>query len=100
LRDTLGAPWRAHTARVETAMAAEAARATSGAEQPSLAAANYEKFAQYLERTGADPRIAAVMTAFTEDAGTGSGNPGRWPPGRRDPCWCGSTKKYRQCCAA
>ena len=21
-----------------------------------------------------------------------------WPPGRNDPCWCGSTKKYKKCC--
>jgi len=21
-----------------------------------------------------------------------------WPPGRNDPCWCGSAKKYKKCC--
>lgn len=21
-----------------------------------------------------------------------------WPPGRNDPCWCGSGRKYKQCC--
>jgi tetratricopeptide (TPR) repeat protein len=21
-----------------------------------------------------------------------------WPPGRNDPCWCGSGKKYKKCC--
>lgn len=21
-----------------------------------------------------------------------------WPPGRNEPCWCGSTKKYKKCC--
>src|SRR5215469_12724005 len=71
LRDVLGAPWRGHTARVESAMAAmaaEAARTSSGATQRSLAAAQYERFAGFLERTGADPRLAVVMTAFTEQA--------------------------------
>ena len=23
-----------------------------------------------------------------------------WPPGRNDPCWCGSGRKYKKCCAA
>ena len=21
-----------------------------------------------------------------------------WPPGRNDPCWCGSGGKYKKCC--
>lgn len=104
LREVLGSPWRGHTARVEQAMANAAAANTTpaggGAAQPSLAAADYEKFVQYLERTGADPRLAAVMTAFTEHAGTGYKHAARWPPGRRDPCWCGSKKRYHRCCAA
>jgi len=23
-----------------------------------------------------------------------------WPPGRNDPCWCGSRRKYKKCCGA
>lgn len=23
-----------------------------------------------------------------------------WPPGRNDPCWCGSGGKYKKCCLA
>ena len=23
-----------------------------------------------------------------------------WPPGRNEPCWCGSTRKYKKCCGA
>lgn len=23
-----------------------------------------------------------------------------WPPGRNHPCWCGSGRKYKKCCAA
>jgi tetratricopeptide (TPR) repeat protein len=106
LCDVLGAPWRGHTARVEKAMAAaaDAALARSGGAQLSLAAADYEKFVQYLERTGADPRLASVMTDYTEHPGSGhrSGHDHQapWPPGRRDPCWCGSKKRYQRCCAA
>lgn len=30
------------------------------------------------------------------------GDPGviAWPPGRNEPCWCGSGRKYKKCCAA
>jgi hypothetical protein len=24
----------------------------------------------------------------------------RWPPGRNDPCWCGSERKYKRCCSS
>jgi tetratricopeptide (TPR) repeat protein len=103
LRDVLGAPWRGHAARVEKTMVAaagEASPASSSAAQLSLAAADYEKFVQYLERTGADPRRASVMTAFTQQAGAGYEHAAPWPPGRRDLCWCGSKKRYHRCCAA
>ncbi len=23
-----------------------------------------------------------------------------WPPGRNEPCWCGSGRKYKKCCGA
>lgn len=26
------------------------------------------------------------------------GNADRWPPGRNEPCWCGSERKYKRCC--
>jgi len=103
LRDVLGAPWRGHTARVESAMAAmsaEATRTSSRATQLSLAAAQYERFAGFLEQIGADPRLAVVMTAFTEHAEAGDLDATGWPPGRRDRCWCGSKKRYHRCCAA
>jgi hypothetical protein len=31
-------------------------------------------------------------------AGQGQGSP--WPPGRNDPCWCASGRKYKHCCQA
>jgi SEC-C motif len=31
-------------------------------------------------------------------AGQGLGTP--WPPGRNEPCWCGSARKYKHCCQA
>jgi hypothetical protein len=37
-------------------------------------------------------RYAATFTAADADAS--------WPPGRNEPCWCGSGQKYKRCCLA
>jgi hypothetical protein len=43
-------------------------------------------------------------TARAEYAGhlAATADPGLipWPPGRNEPCWCGSGVKYKKCCAA
>jgi uncharacterized protein YecA (UPF0149 family) len=33
-----------------------------------------------------------------EAARGGRGRP--WPPGRNEPCWCGSGAKHKRCCGA
>jgi tetratricopeptide (TPR) repeat protein len=33
-------------------------------------------------------------------AGTQTSEVSSWPPGRNEPCWCGSGRKYKKCCAA
>ncbi len=52
---------------------------TVGGRQPDSADARAE-YAAYLA-TKADPGLIA------------------WPPGRNRPCWCGSGRKYKKCCA-
>jgi hypothetical protein len=37
-------------------------------------------------------RYAGTFTTADADAS--------WPPGRNDPCWCGSGQKYKRCCLA
>ncbi len=51
-----------------------------GGHQPDSADARAE-YAAYLA-ANADPGLIA------------------WPPGRNEPCWCGSRRKYKKCCAA
>ncbi len=58
--------------------------------QLTLTPAEFGRFAQYLENTRADPRLAGVMTAFTQQADPAYRHPAPWPPRRRSPCWCGS----------
>lgn len=44
----------------------------------------------------ADPGSAARASAAAKAALEGRSVP--WPPGRNDRCWCGSGRKYKQCC--
>jgi SEC-C motif len=78
----LGRDWDAHRAIVEG----------------ELQAADAE--GEVLEVEVATPELLAAMLADDDDAGTAP-EPGPrlpWPPGRNDPCWCGSRAKYKKCC--
>lgn len=70
--------------------------------------------------TGRRPAIAplrvAALLAFAEREGLDAGEPSArahyaaelarrgelvaWPPSRNEPCWCGSGRKYKRCCAS
>jgi tetratricopeptide (TPR) repeat protein len=58
-----------------------------------------EEFARYLERTGGDPAEEEVRLAYAQEA-LARGRRIAWPPGRNQPCWCGSGRKYKKCCNA
>jgi hypothetical protein len=91
----LGSPWRTHTALVEAAMS----RNGGGRGQPGmLVAAEFGKFAWFLEWTGADPLAPSTMTAFAAMT-SNLPAPVAWPPKGRAQCWCGSGRRYRDCCA-
>jgi hypothetical protein len=98
LAGVLGETWRDHTTRVESFLSG--APGPAGGTALLLAHADFPKFAAYLTRSGADPRLSTVQTAFTRHAGAGYRYPARWPPGRRYPCWCDSHRKYQNCCGA
>jgi len=48
------------------------------------------------EHDPADRRSRATFVAADREAGAGRA----WPPGRNEPCWCGSARKYKRCCGA
>lgn len=101
LRGVIGASWRDHTAKVQSSMVAFPDTQPSGRGQDlALAAADFTQYVMFLERTGADPRLPAVLTAFTSHAGSGYEAPANWPPTRRAPCWCGSGRRYVRCCGS
>ncbi|MFL1378608.1 MULTISPECIES: SEC-C metal-binding domain-containing protein [unclassified Nocardiopsis] len=42
-----------------------------------------------------------LMEAWTEQVlPADSARPSPWPPGRNEPCWCGSARKYKKCCGS
>jgi hypothetical protein len=95
LADLLGQPWRRHTGRVQAALTARALSAPG--ETLTLTAAETGQFVTFIERVRADPLAPATMTAF---AGRMAGHrpPAAWPPQGRAACWCGSGRRYRDCC--
>jgi Flp pilus assembly protein TadD len=44
----------------------------------------------------ADRRSRGSFVEHVRDQGGGRS----WPPGRNEPCWCGSERKYKRCCGA
>ena len=52
---------------------------------------------EVLEVEVATPALLTAMLDDTSDADP-VGEPLAWPPGRNDPCWCGSGSKYKKCC--
>ena len=79
----LGRDWDAHRAIVEG----------------ELQAADAE--GEVLEVEVATPELLAAMLSDDDDDAATAPEPGPrlpWPPGRNDPCWCGSRAKYKKCC--
>ncbi|MDQ6806081.1 MAG: SEC-C metal-binding domain-containing protein [Actinomycetota bacterium] len=64
-----------------------------------LVTIDLEPYAAWCAERGyepADRRSRASFAVSVRDTGGGRS----WPPGRNDPCWCGSGRKYKRCCGA
>ncbi len=58
-----------------------------------------ERYAAWCEAEGHDPADRRSRGTFV-NAETEAGAGRAWPPGRDEPCWCGSERKYKRCCGA
>jgi hypothetical protein len=58
-------------------------------------------FTAWCAERGREPDSADARAEYAADL-TATADPSliAWPPGRNDPCWCGSGRKYKKCCAA
>jgi hypothetical protein len=43
---------------------------------------------------------AQLRARYAADLGRDPARTIPWPPGRNEPCWCGSGRKYKKCCGA
>lgn len=89
--DELGRDWDDHRAIVEGELQA----ADAEGEVLEVEVATPGLLAAMLADAGPDPTDGPTDQPAVEP------EPGprlAWPPGRNDPCWCGSRAKYKKCC--
>jgi uncharacterized protein YecA (UPF0149 family) len=64
---------------------------------PSIAPIVVAELDAYAAERDLDPGEASTRSRYAADlARLGRTRP--WPPGRNEPCWCGSGRKYKACC--
>ena len=58
-----------------------------------------DRYAEWCAERDFEPADRRSRASFVErERERGAGR--RWPPGRNEPCWCGSDRKYKRCCGA
>jgi tetratricopeptide (TPR) repeat protein len=61
----------------------------------------WSEFTKWVADNHPDEDDAAQLRAwYAADLGRDWSRVIAWPPGRNDPCWCGSRRKYKKCCGA
>jgi len=94
LGQALGSPWRSHVARTEVLLRQ---RQAEGLLRSRLHAGEFIRFLGYVMQTGTDPRQTRSLGGFLANwppSGPGTA----WPPRPRQHCWCGSGRRYKDCC--
>lgn len=85
---TYGASWDEHRAATEYLL-----RTMSAGGQPAaLVAGSVADLVEASDAAGLSPADPEVHDMY------GGVDDLRWPPGRNEPCWCGSGSKYKKCC--
>jgi hypothetical protein len=86
--------WDGYRAMLETAFAG---LWEIGPNHLVLVRGSVEGLASFADDRDADPTDRAVIDSYAESLAPGP-LALTWPPGRNDPCWCGSPQKYKKCC--
>ena len=64
---------------------------------PSVAPIEVDALVEFAAEHGLDPDTGAARSRFAAALGSRDETV-PWPPGRNEPCWCGSGRKYKRCC--
>lgn len=67
--------------------------------QVSIGRADLDDYLRFASRHLEDPTGHSTRAAFSAELGR-MHRTAAWPPGRNDPCWCGSGRKYKKCCGS
>jgi tetratricopeptide (TPR) repeat protein len=65
--------------------------------RPTVAPLDIERLLVFAAEHGLDADSGAARSRFAAELDS-RGEALAWPPGRNDPCWCGSARKYKRCC--
>ncbi|MFG1800627.1 SEC-C domain-containing protein [Micromonospora carbonacea] len=94
LATQFGANWDEHRGLVERELVELAADGVPGL---ALVAGSAGRFVAHVAADDLDPTDEKTVDGYAEMLlATLDAVP--WPPGRNDPCWCGSGGKYKKCC--
>ncbi len=66
-------------------------------QRPRLAPIVVEALVDWSAAEGYDPDTGEARSVYAASLAA-AGRAISWPPGRNDPCWCGSGQKYKRCC--
>jgi tetratricopeptide (TPR) repeat protein len=95
LLDELPAEHRAYSHATE-ARIKRIARHTAG-NRLHVAAMTVDGLQAHAEQAGNDAGSGGARSSYAATL-LQSGAAVAWPPGRNEPCWCGSERKYKKCC--
>ncbi len=70
-----------------------------GMAMKAVAPLRLSEYLGWAAEQGYDPSASATRAGYAADL-LRRGVAVRWPPGRNEPCWCGSGRKYKKCCAS
>ena len=90
-----GATWDEHRAMTERDFAFFAEH---GAVRLAAVAGSADGLAAFATATDSAQLDRDVLQAYSDSLVQAGSAEVSWPPGRNDPCWCGSTTKYKKCC--
>jgi tetratricopeptide (TPR) repeat protein len=91
------APFTDRAARMERSLRNRRA----GGDGPiAVVTLDFEHFVRWCEESGYDPADRRSCGAYMHADERQAISEQRWPPGRNEPCWCGSERKYKRCCGA
>ena len=77
------------------------AHSEAGMARLSAVAVRSAEFVPWVaENAPNEPDPSQLRARYAADVARDPARTITWPPGRNDPCWCGSGRKYKKCCGA